>query len=286
MQNREILDMLNTVYKDAIINRDKMLSILKGSKFEQILQKARENWIEFKPTKQEAITAGIDSSFNNTKFQGIELWATTAVSIKSNGEVLVDLHDSGLGSDIDLSRIASRMEIDACEKTVDYVDLVLMDGSLHSQFMTRQSSLDAAVVRMMKKKDNVLFIAKTSNTKKQFERLGSLAGDIFYYSHVTKDPGFSKLFVEKKYGQDKVIASTFVRLSNSTPIIKLEFLGEDHSEDEIKATLNKLYKNSVGGYPYALKLAHNNCKISDKELAKIVSLLGLSNEISSREVLG
>lgn len=50
--------------------------------------------------------------------------------------------------------------------------------------------------------------------------------------------------------------------------------------------MNKLYKNSVGGYPYALKAAHNNCKISDKELAKMVSLLGLSNEIGSREVLG
>nr|WP_249111098.1 DNA double-strand break repair nuclease NurA [Nitrosopumilus sp. K4] len=278
--------MLNTVYKDAILNRDKMLSILKGPKFEQILQKARENWIEYEPTKEESTTAGIDSSFNNTKFQGIELWATTAVSIKTDGEVLTDLHDSGLGSDMDLSRIASRMEIEACEKTVDEVDLVLMDGSLHSQFMTRQSSLDAAMVRTMKKRDNVIFIAKTSNTKKQFEQLGSLAGDIFYYNHVTKGPGFSKLFVEKKYGQDKVIASTFVRLSDSTPIIKLEFLGPDHSEEEIKQILNKLYKNSVGGYPYALKLAHNNCKISDKELAKMVSLLGLSNEIGSREVLG
>lgn len=278
--------MLNTVYKDAILNRDKMLSILKGPKFEQILQRARENWVEYEPRREEATTAGIDSSFNNTKFQGIELWATTAVSIKADGEVLVDLHDSGLGSDIDLSRIASRMEIDACEKTVDHADLVLMDGSLHSQFMTRQSSLDAAIVKTMKKKDNVIFIAKTSNTKKQFEQLGSLAGDIFYYNHVTKGPGFSKLFVEKKYGQDKVIASTFVRLSDSTPIIKLEFLGHDHSEDEIKRVLNQICKSSVGGYPYALKLAHNNCKISDKELAKMVSLLGLSNEIGSREVLG
>jgi hypothetical protein len=34
---------LNTIYKDAIINREKMLSILKGSKFEQILQKAGGN---------------------------------------------------------------------------------------------------------------------------------------------------------------------------------------------------------------------------------------------------
>ena len=278
--------MLNTVYKDAIINRDKMLSILKGPKFEQILQKAKENWIEYEPIKEEVVTAGIDSSFNNTKFQGIELWATTAVSIKADGEVLIDLHDSGLGSDIDLSRIASKMEIEACEKTVDQVDLVLMDGSLHSQFMTRQSTLDALVVKIMKKRNNVIFIAKTSNTKKQFEKMGSLAGDIFYYNHVTKGPGFSKLFVEKKYGQDKTISSTFVRLSDSTPIIKLEFLGLDRSEDEIKKIMNKIYRSSVGGYPYALKLAHNNCKISDKELAKMVSLLGLSNEIGSREVLG
>jgi hypothetical protein len=277
---------LNTVYKDVIINREKILSILRGPKFEQILQKARENWIEFTPTKEEASMAGIDSSFNNTKFQGIELWATTAVSIKSDGEILVDLHDSGLGSDTDLSRIASKMEIEACKQTVDMVDLVLMDGSLHSQFMTRQSSLDALVVKTMKKRNNVIFIAKTSNTKKQFESLGSLAGDIFYYNHVTKVPGFSKIFVEKKYGPDKVISSTFVRLSDSTPIIKLELLGNNHDESEIKPLLNKLYRTSIGGYPYALKLAHNNCKISDKELAKMVSLLGLSNEIGSREVLG
>ena len=263
-----------------------MLSILKGPKFEQILQKARENWVEFTPTKEEVATAGIDSSFNNTKFQGIELWATTAVSIKSDGEVLVDLHDSGLGSADDISSIASKMEIEACEKTVDAVDLVLMDGSLHSQLMTRQSTLSSLIVKIMKKRDNVIFVAKTSNTKKQFEKLGSLAGDIFYYNHVTNKPGFSKIFVEKKYGSDKIISSTFVRLSDSTPIIKLEFLGEKHGEDEIKSAMNKLFKTSIGGYPYALKLAHNNCKISDKELAKMVSLLGLSNEIGSREVLG
>jgi hypothetical protein len=277
---------LNTVYKDAIINREKMLSILKGPKFEQILHKAQSNWNDFTPTKEEVITAGIDSSFNNTKFQGIELWATTAVSIKSDGDILVDLHDSGLGSDTDLSRIASKMEIDACEKTVDEVDLVLMDGSLHSQFMTRQSALDAQVVRTMNKKRNVIFIAKTSNTKKQFENLGSLAGDIFYYNHVTNGPGFSEIFVERNYGPDKIISSTFVRLSDSTPIIKLEFLGGKHDNDEVKSIMNKLFKTSVGGYPYALKLAHNNCKISDKELGKMVSLLGLSNEIGSREVLG
>ena len=278
--------MLNTVYKDAIRKRDQMLSVLKGPKFEQILQKAKENWVNYMPTKEDVVTAGIDSSFNNTKFQGIELWAVTAVSIKSDGEILADLHDSGLGPDIDLSRIASKMEIEACEQSVDLADLILMDGSLHSQFMTRQSSLDTVIIKAMKKNENVIFLSKTSNTKKQFENLNSLAGDIFYYNHLTKSPGFSKIFVEKKYGKDKVISSTFVRLSDSTPIIKLEFLGENHDSDVIKSVMNKIYRNSVGGYPYALKLAHNNCKISDKELSKMVSLLGLSNEIGSREVLG
>ena len=66
----------------------------------------------------------------------------------------------------------------------------------------------------------------------------------------------------------------------------MEFLGGKHDNEEIKLIMNKLFKTSVGGYPYALKLAHNNCKISDKELGKMVSLLGLSNEIGSREVLG
>ncbi len=41
--------------------------------------------------------------------------------------------------------------------------------------------------------------------------------------------------------------------------------------------LNKIYKNSISGYPYSLKLAHNNCKISGKDLTKLASIHGLSN---------
>ena len=152
--------------------------------------------------------------------------------------------------------------------------------------MTRQSSLIGSVLKIMKKNNNVVFISKTSNTRAQFEKLNSIAGDIFYYNHATNTPGFSKLFKDPKYGKDKVISSTYVRLSDSLPLIKIELLGELHSEEEIKTLLNRLYKNSVGGYPYALKLAHNNCKISGRDLAKLVSLHGLSTEIGSRAVLG
>lgn len=278
--------MLNTVYKDAIQRREKTLSMIRGPKFDQIIQKAKQNWTEYLPQKKEASTAGIDSSFNSTKFQGMELWVVTAVSVESDGRIIKDLHDHGLGyPDIDLSSMASRMEIEACNASIDEADLVLMDGSLYSQFMTRQSALSSTLLKIMTKKENVIFVSKTSNTRMQFADMDSTAGDIFYYNHATQKPGFSKLFLDPKYGSDKIIASVFARLNEYTPLIKLEFLGKDHSEDEIKTVLDKLYKNSVGGYPYALKLAHNNCKISNNDLLKLVSLYGLKTEVGSREVL-
>ena len=277
--------MLNSVLKDAIQKREQTLSILKGPEFERIIKQAKSNWIDFSPTKQDVTSAGIDSSFNSTKFQGAELWAVTAVSAKSDGEILVDLHDHGLDSNPELASLASKMEIDACIESVDKTDLVLMDGSLYSQFLTRQKSLANSLVNAITKRNNVVFISKTSNTKKQFENLGAIAGDIFYYNHATVSPGFSKIHEDLKFGNDMVISSVFARLAESLPLIKIELLGYGYGSDDFKLILNKILKNSVGGYPYALKLAHNNCKISNKDLAKLASIHGLSNEIGSREVL-
>ena len=278
--------MLNSVLKDAIKKRDETLSILKGPKFEQIVKEAKSNWVDFSPTKQDIVAAGIDSSFNSTKFQGAELWAVTAVSVKSDGEILVDLHEHGLDSNPELASLASRMEIDACQESVDKADLVLMDGSLYSQFLTRQKPLANSLVNTITKKNNVVFISKTSNTKKQFEDLGAIAGDIFYYNHATVSPGFSKIHEDTKFGNDMIISSVFARLGESLPLIKIELLGCGYADNDFKLILNKILNNSIGGYPYALKLAHNNCKISGKDLAKLASIHGLSNEIGSREVLG
>ena len=278
--------MLNSVLKDAIKKRDETLSILKGPKFEKIVKEAKSNWTDFSPTKQDVVAAGIDSSFNSTKFQGAELWAVIAVSVKSDGEILVDLHEHGIDSNPELASLASRMEIDACQESVDKADLVLMDGSLYSQFLTRQKTLANSLVNTITKKNNVIFISKTSNTKKQFENLGAIAGDIFYYNHATVSPGFSKIHEDTKFGNDMIISSVFARLAESLPLIKIELLGSGYADNDFKLILNKILNNSIGGYPYALKLAHNNCKISGKDLAKLASIHGLSNEIGSREVLG
>ena len=278
--------MLNSVLKDAIKNRDETLSVLKGPKFDQIIQKAKDNWIDYTPQKENVISAGIDSSFNSTKFQGAELWAVTAVSAKYNGEILVDIHSFGLDINPQLASLASKMEIEACIQTVEKVDLVLMDGSLYSQFMTRQEDLTDSLISAIGIRGNVLFISKTSNTRKQFEEFDSIAGDIFYYNHATVKPGFSKIFEDDNFGEAKTITTVFARLSESLPLIKIEVFGKGYSNEDIKSIMNEIYTNSIGGYPYSLKLAHNNCKISGKDLAKLANIHGLSNEIGSREVLG
>ena len=60
-------------------------------------------------------------------------------------------HDFGLDTNPVLASLASKMEIDACNMSIDSADLVLMDGSLYSQFMTRQASLTESMINAMKK---------------------------------------------------------------------------------------------------------------------------------------
>jgi len=47
-------------------------------------------------------------------------------------------------------------------------------------------------------------------------------------------------------------------LAESLPLIKIELLGSGYNDNDFKLILNKILNNSIGGYPYALKLAHNN----------------------------
>jgi NurA-like 5'-3' nuclease len=47
-----------------------------------------------------------------------------------------------------------------------------------------------------------------------------------------------------------------------------------------------LGNDSVDGYPYVLRLAHEKGKVSREEMGKIVNLLGLQVEFGGRQVLG
>jgi NurA-like 5'-3' nuclease len=277
--------MLKEIYKHAINNRQNIISILNNHKFKDITQKAKENWVSYIPKKKKNVLYGIDSSYNSIKFQGLELWAVDAVSIKITSDSNARLFDMGLGKQNDnLGSISSKMEIQACEQTIDLADLVLMDGSIYSHFTTKHTPL-RQIKDIITKKDNVVFISKTSNSNMQFSKFYSMAADIFYYNHATRNTGFSNLFVDETHGKSQIITTTYARLNEDTPIMKIELMGGNHTEKGIMLIMDSLISESVGGYPRSLAMAHDECKISTKDLRKLVSLFGISNEIGSRDLL-
>jgi len=278
--------LLKEIYHDAIKRREEIVSVLKDHKYDTIIQEAKNQWNEFEPEKIKKKLCGIDSSFNAKKFQGIELWAVDAVSIRTDSEILSKKFDFGLSRHNDnASQSSSSMEIDVCDESVDQSDLVLMDGSIYSQFIMKKESLLKRITKVITRRNNVVFVSKTSNANLQFSKMGSIAGDIFYFNHASRKAGFSKPYLDNRLGKARNVTITYARMADDVPLIKIELLGKDHDENSIKSILNSLKSESRGGYPYSLKMAHDTCKISMVDLNKLVSLFGISNEIGSRDVL-
>ncbi len=274
--------MLSEVYRYSVTHREKIISVLHYNNFEDILQKAQKNWMEYVPKKTKKVLYGIDSSYNVIKYQGLELSAVDAVSIKITGDCASRLYQIQLErKKEDLAEISSRMKITACQDTVDLADFVLMDGSLYSHFAVCHTT-PKEIRKIITKRNNVIFVSKTSDSNVQF---GSVAGDIFYYNHATMSPGFSIPYVDDSLGESYSITTSYVRLSENTPIMKMELLGDDFTNSDMMKIMNVLSVESIGGYPYCLKIAHNECKISRKDLKKIVHLFGTNNERGSHDLL-
>ncbi|MDH3765485.1 MAG: DNA double-strand break repair nuclease NurA [Nitrosopumilus sp.] len=278
--------MLHSLYKDAVKNREKIIDILNNPEIEKLKNEAKKSWNEHIPKPEKVIMAGIDSSFNTEKFQGVELWATDAVAVKINEEIVCEDFDYGLKTNAEnIPRIASLMEIKLCDEAKDNVDLVLMDGSISSYFQFGYEEIERKI-KIAMRKDNVVFISKTSSTVGRFKEFGVNLGDIYFYNYGTDTIGFSDIFETRDSRTLSTIAHVFARLSNSVPLIKIELFGKNHTNDDFKEVINKISMHMVRGYPYELKLAHNRCKIWGKDMKKLVSLYGMTNLIGSREVLG
>jgi len=276
--------MIREITKYIIQHRDALLSLYHDEKFEKIIQQAKKNWMPYNPTPNKKLNIyGIDSSFNSKKYQGISLWACDVVSINKKSESRSRYFKVGVGLDEqELGTQAALLEIEACKDTTDHVDYVLMDGSLYSHFTTKHTPLKN-IVTIINKNHNVIFISKTSRSRSQFKQYNALAGDIFYYNKASRCAGFSKIFIDTSHGSP--IATIYARLKEDTPMMKIELSGNHYTDTDIKKILDALASEIIGGYPYCLKLAHNECKIADRDLNNLVSILGLSNEIGSRELL-
>ena len=193
------------------------------------------------------------------------------------------------------AHVASDLEMDLCWDVAPKVDHVLMDGSLHSKILQRDTAngmffnakMDKTwqMFTKLKKFGNIIFISKTSYTKVEFGRSNPV-GDIYYYGKSCNNAGFSKVFEDDRYGSNAIISTLYVRLADCCPLLKLELFGNGYTESEIKSLANYLASNSLRGYPYSLKLAHDRCTITHQDMARLANICGFSTEIGARQVLG
>jgi hypothetical protein len=274
--------LLKEIFIDALRDKEIKISKLKDSNFHKILVEASSRWISYEPMSEICESVGVDSSWNKRAFQGLQLYVIDAVAVTSTNRILASEWEQDIAYSARSELMESRamvMEASVAQKATSKADTIYVDGSLVSRLA---KSRPEAASEMVKKCSSCIFISKTSESRVQFSHMGSKAGDIYYYDHVSKEAGFSLPF-ERQFCHASLF-EVYSRLRDHTPVIRIEIMGKI-SEKEVKSILNNLRYHSVAGYPYCLKLAHNTCKISNEDVDRLVSIFGLNNEQGARDAL-
>ncbi len=279
------MNLLKEVFIDALKNREQKISRLKDSNHEAILAEAAKRWIRFKPSPVACRPAGVDSSWNKRAYQGLNLYAVDAVAATSANEILASDYKVEIANSARrefLETMGMNMEASVADKASDTgkTDIICVDGSIIARLNRAEP---ASAMNAAKKYGNSIFVAKSSESTLQFSEIGSRAGDIYYYNRSSRSSaGYSTpVVIHTGYGN---VTEIYARLRESTPMLRLEVL-RSISEQEIKQLLNSVSYHSVSGYPYCLKLAHDDCKIGDEDLDRIASVWSLQNEHGARDAL-
>jgi DNA double-strand break repair nuclease NurA len=287
--------MLIETLEYAVNNREQILETINQEEHQSVLNRARERWVDFEPeSTDENELAGIDSSWNSIPYQGFYIYAVDAISMRRNGQHLIDpLFDVGLSTltvksgeeyvsspELALESIGMEYEFEQAKACLGKVDFVLVDGSILARYYDRKHQRESSFYETAKElmsKQGILYISKKSYSNLTLR--GAL-GDMFYYNRVSSGAGFSAPVVDRSG-----VTVSYARLVKDSPCIKLEIPGKADS-DEIKRLVGILKVDSVDGYPYVLRLAHERGKINHEEMRSLANLLGLEVELGGRQVLG
>jgi hypothetical protein len=287
--------MLVETFEYAVNNREEILSRIEFEEHESILGKARGLWVDYNPSSESrpAKLVGIDSSWNFVPYQGFYIYAVDAVSILGDGTYLVppliDVNLSTLsvksGEDyvsspqLALESIGMDYEFEQAKSCVGKADYILVDGSVLARYNdgTRKESSFHETAKELMQQEGMLYISKKSFSSTALH--GGL-GDMFYFNRVSSKPGYSMPYTDRSG-----VVVSYLRLAEDTPCIKLEIPGSA-GKGEIEGLMDLLAGDSVDGYPYVLRLAHEKGKVSHEEMGKIARLLGLEVEFGGRQVLG
>jgi NurA-like 5'-3' nuclease len=285
--------MLHAIYLDAIERANGNVSHVMDSNYNEIIKAALSCWNDYEPTPKECESVGVDSSWNKRSFQGLDLYAVDAVSVNSKNEILGAEWDSGLriirNEMLESKALSMESKVTETATKKKNVDIISVDGSLASRFIKNKPEEITQILGILKEKNNVIFVSKNSDTKTKFASMGAKAADIFYFNHIGNSAGFSTpLEISQTNQEHGKIIEMYARLQECTPITKIEISDMTISQinhAEIKKILDMLSFHTVSGYPYCLKLAHRNCKVSKRDINRLAGFYGLRNEPESRDAL-
>lgn len=279
----------------AVRNREQILATIDQEDQRLLIGRAKERWTNFSsPPFDAEELVGIDSSWNSIPYQGFYIYAVDAVSMHGNGQYFVKpLFDVGLSTltvktgeeyvsspELALESIGMEYEFEQAKDCLGKVEFVLVDGSILARYYDRKRQRESSfyeTARELMGKKGILYISKKSYSNLTLR--GAL-GDMFYYNRVSSDAGFSAPVLDRSG-----VTVSYIRLVKDSPCIKLEIPGKVDS-DEVKRLMGILKVDSVDGYPYVLRLAHEKGKISHEEMRSLANLLGLEVELGGRQVLG
>ncbi len=120
--------------------------------------------------------------------------------------------------------------------------------------------------------------------------------DIAVFDEISKEPGFGfakekEKILQKKFPIYAEFFSSYVpffkyfyaRLEKNKGVFMMEVL-RDIDEKEIIDLLCKIRSTSVDGYPYLLRKAHKDVVITNRDINKFATSLGISG-LTGREAL-
>ncbi|MEM4502184.1 MAG: DNA double-strand break repair nuclease NurA [Ignisphaera sp.] len=300
---------------------------------QDVVRSLKNIWIRYRvsinPYIKKLSIGGIDSSYNYIEYRGFALYVVNTVSVILdikreeivNGNVDVDVVTSP-NLEHELSLLSMCMEIEAMNKMINDVDIVLIDGNLTAMFfklykasiddgyeilesrgISISKTLKELVYTIALNPRKIVFISKNSNSK---DLLGLVKGDIYYFERYTEFvSGFTKpidlansqhlgmasiarlfkQYTKKLTGLDVSIMLTYVRFEDFSRVYRIEFASDsvDEAIDRVKYIVDSLSDVIVSGYPYPLIRAHNLAKISNSDVERVAILLGISKDPRTRE---
>jgi len=222
----------------------------------------------------------------------------------------------------ELAAYSISMEIELARQALRSSDLVVVDGSLVAKFATlaRAAELGLEIEKLKGVSfrrvleeliylvglypSKIAFLAKNTSSK---DVLGLVKGDVYYFERYTSEIGFSKPLaleecssigsralgsrirgeIKRLVGIGASVYVTYARLREGGRVYRIEFVVEDgeSARERAKSIVDALAMVEVGGYPYPLLRADQLARVSERDVEKVATVLGIASDPMAREGL-